>query len=175
MLLLVFTLGMTAPAFDPALEPFVRALKAAVGSAQQAPVFDNRSIRKLPDFSGRDADWPLWCFVFEAHLACLSDDDVLAQALAETADPLLSGMSAAWKILAKKIYILLVTGVKGKALGLLRGVEKFNGFSCWRVLKRHYEPDIAGRHAGMLVGLLSPDWQQRVDSGFDFLEVLTSW
>ncbi len=67
---------------DPALEPFVRALSAAVSSAAQPPAFDGRSIGKLPDFSGRDADWPLWCFVFEAHVACLSEDDVLTSALA---------------------------------------------------------------------------------------------
>ena len=156
--------------------PFVDALSAAVSSAAQPPAFDSRATGRPSDFSGRDADWPLWCFVFEAHVAVLSpDEDLLTRCLVEAAEPKLTGMTEIVRGIAKKVYIMVVTAVKGKALGLLRGVEKFNGFAAWRALKNHYEPDLAGRHAGMLCGLLTPDWQTRHDTGADFVELLTSW
>ncbi len=83
---------------------------------------------------------------------------MLTRSLVEAAEPWLANMTDALKTQAKKIYILLVTSAKVMALGLLRGVETFNGFEAWRRLEEYYEPDVASRHANMLCGLLTPDW-----------------
>eukprot|EP00974_Lingulodinium_polyedra_P075197 7286259-Lingulodinium_polyedra.AAC.1 len=40
----------------------------------QEPVFDQRSLGRLQDFSGKDEDWALWSFVLEAHVARLNMD-----------------------------------------------------------------------------------------------------
>ena len=55
---------------------------------------------------------------------------------------------------------------------MLRGIERYNGFSAWRTLKLHYEANVASRHTGMLCGILAPDWQAKIQAGGDFLELV---
>jgi hypothetical protein len=161
-------------AVDRRLQPFVDALTSAVASATVPPVFDGRSLGKVPDFSGKDSDWAMWSFVAEAHFAGYDmGDDYMEVATTAPSIPLLADMTDRVKGLAKKVYLTLVTAMKGKALNLLRSVEKYNGFAAWRALKSHYEPDVPGRHAGMLTGLLSPDWMGLNEQ--DFLEALGNW
>ena len=51
--------------------------------------------------------------------------------------------------------------------------ERHNGFLAWRRLKKEYEPNVPGRHAGMLVGLIAPAWSGV--QNHEFKEKLLEW
>ena len=101
---------------DPAFNPFLAALTNAVQTTG-TPSFDGRSLGRLSDFSGRDVDWGLWSFVLEAHVAVLREDaaQLMEEATTSESEPRLNDMTPDTKTLSKKIYIVLVTSVKGKA------------------------------------------------------------
>eukprot|EP00971_Amphidinium_carterae_P241184 4788299-Amphidinium_carterae.1 len=73
---------------------------------------------------------------------------------------------------AKKLYSMLCTSVRGKALLRVRAAEKGNGLDAWVKLKREYEPQLGSRRMGMLIGILNPTWS---DSKKDFAELLAEW
>ena len=146
-------------------------------SARAQPVFDQRSVGRPESFSGKDIDWATWSFVTRPLLESIHDNVSLLMDHAESgtaADVVLKGMTEENKGIARKIYLLLVPGCKGKSLAVCKRVERNNGFALWRELVLEYEPIAAGRHTSMLVGLLSPDaWQKK--EGNDFMDALRDW
>jgi hypothetical protein len=93
---------------DPLLEPFARGLSAGLNSVQQPPAFDGRSVGRVADISGKDADWPLWSYLLEAHVAFISptEDDMLTVSLNEAAELLLANMTDFLKTQAQHIVIV---------------------------------------------------------------------
>ena len=77
------------------------------------------------------------------------------------------------KLGAKQLYYLLVNTVRGKALTLVRSAEKHHGIAAWRPIKSEYQPDEAGRHTGMLMGIMQPGLDSR--NAANFLDQLTEW
>ena len=128
-----------------------------------------------PDsFSGRDSDWPTWTFVARPYLESLHTEAGSLLDHSETAtgeEVALESMGDQAKEIARKLYLVLVPGLKGKALNIAKRTPRNNGFALWRALVREYEPTVAGRHASMLMGLLSPDWASKPN--VDFAENLT--
>ena len=142
------------------VDALVYALTAAMQQTSQ-PVFDQRSMGRPDSFSGKDLDWPTWTFVARPYLESLHPRCAELLDHCETAEGeevALGVMSADAKEIARKLYLILVPGLKGKALSIAKRVPRHNGFALWRALVREYEPTVAGRHASMLMGLLSPDW-----------------
>ena len=75
------------------------------------------------------------------------------------------------KLGAKQLYCLFVNTVRGKALTLVRSAEKHHGIAAWKRIKSEYQPDAAGRHTAMLVGITQPGWDSR--NAANFLDQLT--
>eukprot|EP00972_Heterocapsa_arctica_P073652 10875625-Heterocapsa_arctica.AAC.1 len=70
----------------------------------------------------------------------------------------LEALSAEGRQKSSLLFNLLVQLVRGRAMAVVRGVEKANGLECWRLLKQEYEPRQAARYAQMLQTILSPKW-----------------
>ena len=73
------------------------------------------------------------------------------------------------RLKAKALWYLLTQACRGKAM--VKKSEKFNGVHAWKILFDEYRPRMAGRFNAMLMGLLSPDW----NNGMPFLDSLAAW
>ena len=123
-------------------------------------LIDTRALGKPPAYTGLEAGWAAWCFQFEAFASLLHEDlaDHMEQAAQLPLEPALQDFNEEVRNLSKILYALLVTLCRGKAVNLLMHTEKHNGLAGWRRMKREYEPDLPGRHANMLAGVIAPDW-----------------
>ena len=74
------------------------------------------------------------------------------------------------KLGAKQLYYLLLNTVRGKALTLVRSAEKHHAIAAWNRIKSEYQPDAAGRHTAMLMGIMQPGCDSRNAANF-----LTEW
>ena len=78
------------------------------------------------------------------------------------------------KLSGKQLYYLLVNTVRGKALTLIRSVEKHHVIAAWKLIKTEYQPDAAGRHTAQLMGIMQLGWDSR-GAANTFLDQLTEW
>ena len=121
-----------------------------------APMLDSKSIPKADTFNGKVEDWAEWKFGFKSYVTMLGLSIKMREAELNPEEPELIDMTTDAEQSAHLLYHLLVQLCKGKARNVARGTEEGNGFKLWRALLREYEPDAAGRHQGMLGGLLAP-------------------
>ena len=119
-------------------------------------MLDSKSIPKADSFNGKVEDWSEWKFGFKSYITMLGLSGMVREAEANPEEPEIIDMTPEAEHQAHLLYHLLVQLCKGKARNIARGVEEGNGFKLWRALLREYEPDAAGRHQGMLGGLLAP-------------------
>ena len=119
-------------------------------------MLDSKSIPKADSFNGKVEDWSEWKFGFKSYITMLGLSGMVREAEANPEEPEILDMTPEAEHQAHLLYHLLVQLCKGKARNIARGVEEGNGFKLWRALLREYEPDAAGRHQGMLGGLLAP-------------------
>ena len=68
---------------------------------------------------------------------------------------------------------IFVNTVRGKPLALVRSAEKHHGIAAWERIKTEYQPDAAGRHTTMLMGIMQPGWVSR--NAVNFSDRLTEW
>eukprot|EP00971_Amphidinium_carterae_P090442 1790766-Amphidinium_carterae.7 len=66
----------------------------------------------------------------------------------------LEGMADGTKERSKKLYLMLVMSVQGKALLLCKASERNNGYEAWSRLKAEYEPKAGARRTGMLAATM---------------------
>ena len=115
---------------------------------------DPRVMNKCPTFSSRDTEWNEWSFIFESVAAIAN------------LEPAMAG-------LAEK-PLLVNTVREKKALTLVRSAEKHHGLASWKRIETEYQPDAAGRHTAMLMGIMQPGWDSR-GAANTFLDQLTEW
>ena len=133
---------------------------------------DPRVMNKCPTFSGRDT-WSEWSFIFESVAAMANFEPVMESAFTGSAEKPIADLTPEIQLGAKQLYYLLVNTVRGKALTLVRSAEKHLGTAAWKRIKTEYQPDAAGRHTAMLMGIMQPGWDSR--SAANFLDQLTGW
>ena len=71
---------------------------------------------------------------------------------------------------AALLYRYLIISLQGKALGMLRSVDRSNGFEAWRKLCLHCQPQVVGRHMSVLTGLMSVTFGSK-----DLLQDIENW
>ena len=127
------------------------------------PLIDTKTVGRLRDFTGEEADWELWKFRFEGWCSLLDQSGVLSHLLqlaSEQRDVIDSGTlgdaAGGWSHL---LYGLFSQVFQGKAASICMRVQKRNGLETWRQITQQYEPNIAGRHTAVLMSLLHPPWQ----------------
>ena len=118
-----------------------------------------RVFSRLPSFSGEDADWRQWSFVFESMAGLVHLDTMLDHCVTETeANLQLDRQSEDVAKKMKALYHILITTCKGKALTTLQMIPRHNGAIGWKRMKEEYEPKSGGRLTAILMGLLRPEW-----------------
>ena len=55
---------------------------------------------------------------------------------------------------------------QGKALTIVRRAVKHHGIAAWKRIKTEHQPDAAGRHMAMLMGIMQPGWGSRNAANF---------
>ena len=133
---------------------------------------DPRVMNKCPTFSGRDTEWSERSFIFESVAAMANLEPAMEGAFTGLAEEPFAELTPEMKLSAKQLYYLLVNTVRGKALTLVRSAEKHHGIAAWKRIKTEYQPDAAGRHTAMLMGIMQPGWDSR-GAANTFLDQLT--
>ena len=132
-----------------------------------AGLVDTKIVGKLENFDGTDASWPDWSFKAAAWFALLprptgttnvNIDTYLDLAVNHPTDLRRSDLGNTADAVSVTLYHLLVQLCQGRAFGIVRSVEKGNGFQVWRRLHQEYAPTTGLRLSSMLSGLLNPDW-----------------
>ena len=134
---------------------------------------DPRVMNECPTFSGRDTEWSEWSFIFESVAAMASLEPVMESAFTGSAEKPIADLTPEKRLGAKQLHYLLVNTVRGKALTLVRSAEKHHGIAAWKLIKSEYQPDAAGRHTAMLMGIMQLGWDSR--NAANFLDRLTEW
>jgi hypothetical protein len=149
---------------------------ATSGIVDLSSLIDTRSLGKPGAFSGREEDWAAWAFSFEAYSGLVHEELPVLMTAAEdlTDEPELVNMNPDQTHLSRALFAILVhLCSKGRALNIMMRTEKNNGLAAWRRLKAEFEPKLPGRHANMLSGLISPEWQNL--SVPDFRDQFLAW
>ena len=128
-----------------------------------ARLVDLKGVGRPPNFSGLESDWSDFKFKMESACALLGVDVIM-----EGPERILTPQET---VKAKLLYNILVQVCQGRALLLIRQVQRADGAAAWRRLKEEYEPDVASRHCAVLSGLLAPVW---LPTG-SFIDQLYQW
>eukprot|EP00971_Amphidinium_carterae_P103256 2043804-Amphidinium_carterae.1 len=67
----------------------ITALVQGILQAQQGDAVDTKALRHPGEFSGKDEDWPGWCFRWEAYTSLMGMEDEMTTALGSPPDRLL--------------------------------------------------------------------------------------
>ena len=145
-------------------------VQASMASTAQV---DPRVMNKCPTFSGRDREWSEWSFIFESVAAMANRETVMESAFTGSAEKPIADLTPEMKLGAKRLYYFLVNTVQGKALTLVRSAEKHHDIAAGKRIKSEYQPDAAGRHTAMFMGIMQPGWDSRNPA--NFLDQLTEW
>ena len=149
------------------------AQRLAVPATTSGGQVEPRVLNKCPTFSGRDTEWSEWSFIFESVAAMANLEPAMEGACSGLAEKPLAELAPEMKLSAKQLY-LLVNTVRGKALTLVRSAGKHHNLAAWKRIKTEYQPDAAGRHTAMLMGIMQPGWDSR-GAADTFLDHLTEW
>ena len=85
-------------------------------------------------------------------------EPVMESAFTGSAEKPIADLTPEMRLGAKQLYDLPVNTVLGKALTLVRSAEKHHGIAAWTRIKSECQPDAAGRHTAMLMGIMQPGW-----------------
>ena len=140
-------------------------------------VVDTRGDFKVPEFTGRNEDWPTWCVRFEAYAELAGWYDRLEIAGKETQFISLATASDENLAVARALYSILLSKVDGKAFALVALVPRGNGLEAWRRLREEYCGSSSARLAGLVREVLYPRdaWAADAASGKEFPTSLNEW
>ncbi len=129
-------------------------------SDDERAIVDMKSLGKPGIFSGEEGHWRSWSFVFLAFTAaCSARLQPEMQQAGTAANPIINDtLPVKMQRRSRTLYYMLVLQVKGKALEICRSVVAGHGYDAWRRLRQEYEPDAAGRHMGMLMSIITPNF-----------------
>ena len=153
----------------------VNATMAAMANGVQ--MLDTRTEMKVNSFNGDDAQWQIWTLRFEAYTALLGWEDLMAAAAEATVPIHMDSIGDENVRYGKQLWHLLLSKCDGRALGIIRGAGKHNGFESWRLLKAEYESREGGRFTAMLRYVLNPGakWTEDSQKAVPFLQSLQDW
>ena len=102
-----------------------------------------------------------WSFIFEYVTAKANLEPAMEGAYTGLAEKLFCRAHSREEASAIQLYCLLVNTVRRKALTLFGNAENHHGITAWTRIKTEYQPDAAGRHTAMLVGIMQLGWDSR--------------
>ena len=115
-------------------------------------------------------------FLFSAYAGAVSSDlrMIMSNAVISQTDTecLNINLSQAQRSLSTQLYYMLVLQTENTALRLLEHAGDNEGAYGWRGLVQEYEPDTAGRHASLLLEILSYEFSDDTRGSLDTLDLL---
>ena len=121
-----------------------------------------------------DTEWSEWSFILESVAAMANLEPAMEGAFSGLAEKPFAELTLEMNLGAKQVHCLLVITVREKALTLVRSAEEHHGIAAWRRVKTEYQPDAAGWHTAMLMGIVHPGWDSR-GAANTFLDQSTEW
>ena len=167
-------------------EPQVQGPQLPAEAAQAAPaeaarnsfkeaaarLVDMRGVARPPTFNGASEAWGEFRFRLESLAGLLSLDVGMKKARTCSLEELALEVDDEDEATRSRLlYNLLVQICGGRASTLLRLLPRGNGWLAWRKLCDEYEPSVTSRHLSMLVGVLTPQW----DESTAFTDQLMRW
>ena len=132
-----------------------------------------RSLGRPKDWDGNDKGFDEFVFKFATWLGSLPGDaeELLTLSQDRVTTITMATLTERQRVVAKAVSLALKTMTGGKALNIVKQVERGNGFEAWRRLWSEYRPNIAGRK----VNLLERVMEDKPASGEDFSSWYFSW
>ena len=128
-------------------------------------LLDSRGVGKVPTFSGRHEDFKEWIFPFESCCGLLAWTDLIEAVLMLDGPANRQQLGAGMEPVGLSLYHLLASTTHGKALSIVKLVDRGNGFEAMRHLYGEYRPKINEEHGALLQQILPPLWWLRVCIG----------
>jgi hypothetical protein len=153
---------------------------AANGNGAPTPRFnslvDTRLLSKPRNFDGTMGGWKQFKFLFTAYAGAVSADlrKIMHDATSASTDAecLNINMGVHERGMSTQLYYMLVLQTENTALRMLEHAGDCEGAYGWRRLVREYEPDTAGRHASLLLEILSFEFTEDTRGSLDSLDLL---
>jgi hypothetical protein len=130
----------------------------------------NKPIGKPPLFSGAEKDWSDYSWRMLSWCSLIKLDAYMEEAAKRPIPVTIAAEPAKTQKKAALLYHYLINSLQGKALSMLRSVDRSNGFEAWRKLCLHYQPQVVGRHMSVLTGLMSVTFGNK-----DLLQDIENW
>ena len=118
-------------------------------------LLDLKGVARPPMFNGDPAGWRDFQFKFMAMLDHLEMGDMAVAAASMDREITIQEMSAYCRVRAR-LHAILAQILTGRALAILRLVERSNGLEAWRRLCTEHAPASLVRYTAMLASLLRP-------------------
>jgi len=132
-----------------------------------------RSLGRPKDWDGNHRGFDEFVFKFATWLGSLPGDaeELLTLSQDRVTTITMATLTERQRVVAKAVSLALKTTTGGKALNIVKQVERGNGFEAWRRLWSEYRPNIAGRK----INLLERVMEDKPASGEDFSSWYFSW
>jgi hypothetical protein len=137
-------------------------------------LIDPKIFDKAPVFNGNQKDFEEWFFQFSAILGLLGLEDDMNSAAnaAKEEDLVLQEIDDDKKSVAKVIWFLLVSVMRGNGQIVIKNAERYNGYIAWHRLIKEYRPRVRGRYSMLMRCLRPTHW---TGSKQPFAELLETW
>ena len=112
-------------------------------------------MKKCPTFSGRDTEWSERSFIFDSVAATANLEPAVERAFTGLAEEPFAELTPEMKFKCETA-VLFHGEHGGKAFTLVRSEEKLHGIAAWKRIKTECQPDAAGRHTAVLMGIMQP-------------------
>ena len=126
---------------------------------------------KAPKFSGQEKDWSDWQWRFLSWASIMRVSGLLESSVTHPGSLATADQASGVARKSQLVFHTLINVLEGKALAMLRNIERGNGFLARRKLHEFYAPAVAGRFMSVLSGLMSIQFRN-TDS---FLQDLENW
>ena len=116
-----------------------------------------RTLGRPKDWDGSDKMFDEFVYKFSTWIGGLPGDveQMLEIAQQSRNEMPMGSLTTRQQTISRSISAALRSMTGGKALNIVKGVERGNGFECWRRLWAEYRPAIAARRMNLLEGVMS--------------------
>jgi hypothetical protein len=114
-----------------------------------------------------------WFLQFSAVFRLLGLEDDIGASAGRKEELMLSEIDENKRSVAKVIWYLLASVMKGNGQTVIKNCERYNSYMAWRRLIKEYRPQIGGRFNSMLMKCLRPTRWSTAKT--PFVELLETW
>ena len=136
-----FAPGFRTPLGSPAAGTRARRARGLAAIEDSDSGEDDQTVRKAygkaPKFTGLEKDWSDWSWRYQSWAAITRVSSLLEKCLVYDGSLKLADVSSKIAKKSRMVYHTFVNCLEGRALTLLRSIERGNGFLAWRKLNEY--------------------------------------